>query len=148
MQPFSVCRSHDFRIILTCLSAGSFYGFKVVIIPHHLSSELLALHLKVAKVDLLVTAAGVHDLSILLQTATNLKHAILIAEESSKDMDWSHSIVDSSEWSHIISTKQDSVGPELPPSNTTLPLPSLALFSDSSPNTPTLVEFSQQVRME
>ncbi|KZF20292.1 hypothetical protein L228DRAFT_249963 [Xylona heveae TC161] len=77
--------------LLTTIFAGSFYGFTVILIPHHQSPSSLFKLLAQTGADTLVSEAGVVPLSDLVERCPSLKSVFLVVEATSRHIDWNPS---------------------------------------------------------
>ncbi len=69
-------------------TAAAFYGFRPVLVPHNLQTDILIAHLKQVKPDFLIAEAGALEIDSVVAACSSLKHVIWVAKEGSRHMDW------------------------------------------------------------
>ncbi|KAL2866264.1 uncharacterized protein BJX67DRAFT_382073 [Aspergillus lucknowensis] len=117
--------------LLASIFAGSFYGFRVVIIPHNLRAEELSGLLRKAQADSLIAEAGALDLTVVSKENKQLSHVVWVAKLGSQHMDW-HDVpkevegrLDVAVWHELVDEKKDLAGLEVPEWDPSSPAPSL-----------------------
>ena len=68
--------------------AAAFYGFRPVLVPHNLQTDILIAHLQQIKPDFLIAEAGALEIDSVVAACSGLKHVIWVAKEGNRHMDW------------------------------------------------------------
>lgn len=139
-------------------TAGAFYGFKAVIIPHHLDSEILAGHLHKAEAEVLIAEAGALDLTKVANDNKYLSQVIWVAKYGSRHMAWNQlppgvrTDLKVAVWHELVEEGRDLGGLDVPdwdPKSPSPPLttlcPSSSEFIDYEPEVRSSSEFSFSV---
>jgi len=137
--------------LLALIFAGAFYHFRIVIIPHTISSELVSKFVKKSQAQLLIAEAGALDLTILTKGNKKLNHVIWVAKQGSRHMDWNDvpegigGDLEVSVWHELVKDKGDSVGSQVPETDSKDPTSSIAtLWPSSSPGDGEFIEYTPQ----
>ncbi|KAL1957020.1 hypothetical protein VTO42DRAFT_6397 [Malbranchea cinnamomea] len=147
-QTAAICLSDSVEFLVS-IFAGAFYGFKTVIIPHNLPSEVLAPYLHDAGADVLIAEAGAVDISLMCKAQAKLRNVIWVSRGGAQHVDWSQhpKVIDSNvsvaDWHQLIESKNDSVGSELPSSDPSVPVCPLTTLWSTTPGKGTFVEYTQ-----
>jgi hypothetical protein len=125
--------------LLAAVFAGAFYGFHIYIVPRNIPAEDLSAHLRKAQAEVLIAEAGAVDLPTITKDNEQLKHAIWVAKQGSRHMDWNDvpdgigGGLEVSVWHELVNDRKDVVGRELPTfDHTTTTTPVTTLWPSSS----------------
>ncbi|KAJ9207227.1 hypothetical protein DTO164E3_501 [Paecilomyces variotii] len=125
-----ICLSDSIEL-LGAIFAGAFYGFKTVIIPHNLPSEVLTEYLQKSQAELLIAEAGAVDLSVVTKGNQQLSHVLWVAKQGSRHMEWDQvpegigGRLEVAVWHELIKDKKGSITSELPEWEPKSPTPSI-----------------------
>lgn len=147
-----LCIPVDDKADLLCCVAAAFYGFRPVLVPNNLPTDLLTAHLQKVQPDFFIAEAGVVELSAVTQGCPTLAHAILVAKHGSRHMDWnevpegSGGKVDVSVWHELVDEKKGSIGSDVPALDKESTVSPLSTFWPSTGGVGELVEYTSDVR--
>ena len=106
----------------------------------------MSAHLRKAQAEVLIAEAGAVDLPTITKDNEQLKHAIWVAKQGSRHMDWNDvpdgigGGLEVSVWHELVKDRKETVGAELPSfSHTTTTPPVTTLWNDE------FVEYTPQV---
>jgi hypothetical protein len=111
----------------------------------------LSAHLRKAQAEVLIAEAGAVDLPTITQHNEQLKHAIWVAKQGSRHMDWNDvpdgigGGLEVSVWHELVNDRKDVVGRELPTINHTTTTPPVTTLWPSSSGIGEFVEYTPQV---
>lgn len=137
----------DSAELLTVIFAGAFYNFKIVLIPHHVTSQALLAHLQKVGADALIAEAGSHDLAIIARDCAQLSHVVLVASPGSMHMDWSGvpgAIQDNLKvavWHEMIVERRNLTESEVPEYDPSSPTPSVSTLRSLASDDEEFVEY-------
>ncbi|KAJ5737632.1 uncharacterized protein N7483_002757 [Penicillium malachiteum] len=130
--------------------SGAFYGFKVILVPHHLPAETLAAHLRAAQADALIAEAGSVDLSVASKDNKQLSQVIWVAKEGNRHMDW-HGVPDNVEgdmqvevWHELVEEKKDLAGLDVPEYDPKEPAPGISTVWPSDSQSGKIIDFQSE----
>jgi hypothetical protein len=131
--------------------AGSFYGYKTVIVPHNLPAETLSAHLLACKADALIAEAGSLDLSIVAKGNKQLDLVIWVAKYGNRHMDW-HEVPEEVKgtlnalvWHELVEEHKDLAGMDVPEYDPTTPAPAVNTVWPSSSTSGRFIDFQSEV---
>lgn len=134
------------------LTAGSFYGFKIVLIPHNLPAATLSSHLQNSKADALIAEAGSVDLSLVMKGNKQVSVVIWVANYGNRHMDW-HEVpkdvkgtLEVSVWHELAEGDKDLAGFDVPEYDPTTPAPAVNTVWPSDCQSGEFIDFKQEVR--
>lgn len=142
------------RFVLALTSheiAGAFYGFRVVIVPHSLDSEVLSSHLQKVQAEALIAEAGALDLSTVAKGNEQLSQVVWVAKLGSRHMDWNEvpadvkGILSVTVWHELVDEKRDLAGLEVPTYDPKTPSPGLTTVWPSSSSEGKFIDFEPEV---
>lgn len=134
------------------LIAGSFYGFKIVLIPHNLPAATLSSHLQNAKADALIAEAGSIDLSLVTKANKQISNVVWVAKYGNRHMDWHEVPKDAKEtldvtvWHELAEEGKDLAGFDVPEYDPTTPCPTVNTVWPSESQSGEFIDFKQEVR--
>lgn len=134
------------------LTAGSFYGFEIVLIPHNLPAATLSSHLQNSKADALIAEAGAVDLSLVTKGNKQVSAVIWVAKYGNRHMDW-HEVpkdvrgtLEVSVWHELAEEGKDLAGFDVPEYDPTTPAPAVHTIWPSDSQSGEFIDFKQEVR--
>ena len=132
--------------------AGAFYGFKVILIPHNLGSEVLSTYLKKTEAEILIAVAGALDLDVVANQNKRVSHVIYVAQLGSRHMVWDQlppGVRDDlklTTWSGLVEERRNIAGLDVPEWDPKSPSPPLTMLNPLSPeNAPEFVDYQPEV---
>lgn len=117
--------------------AGAFYGFKVIMIPHNLESDILFGHLEKAQAQVLIAEAGSLDLGAVVNENKRLSHVIYVAKAGNKHMAWDElppgvrTDLSLSVWSDLVEEMRNISGLDVSQWDPKTPSPALTMLEPS-----------------
>jgi hypothetical protein len=132
--------------------AGSFYGFKIVLIPHNLPAASLSSHLQNAKADALIAEVGSVDLSLVTKANKQISNVIWVAKYGNRHMDWHEVPKDAKEtldvtvWHELAEEGKDLAGFDVPDYDPTTTAPAVNTVWPSESQYGEFIDFKQEVR--
>ncbi|KAJ6007546.1 hypothetical protein N7540_011522 [Penicillium herquei] len=149
VKTVAVCLTDSVEL-LASLFAGAFYGFKVILVPHHLPAETLSAHLQAAQADALIAEAGSVDLSVASKDNKQLSQVIWVAKEGNRHMDW-HGVPDNVEgdmqvevWHELVEEKKDLSGMDVPEYDPKEPAPGISTVWPSGSKSGKIIDFKSE----
>ncbi len=134
------------------LTAGSFYDFRIVLIPHNLPAATLSSHLQNSKADALIAEAGSVDLSLVTKGNKQVSVVIWVAKYGNRHMDW-HEVpkdvkgtLEVSVWHELAEEGKDLAGFDVPEYDPTTPAPAVHTIWPSDSQSGEFIDFKQEVR--
>ncbi|KAJ5222024.1 AMP-dependent synthetase/ligase [Penicillium citrinum] len=127
--------------LLASIFAGSFYGYKTVIVPHNLPAETLSAHLQSCQADALIAEAGSLDLTLVADGNKQLDVVVWVAKDGNRHMDW-HEVPQEVKgklravvWHELVEEHKDLAGLDVPEYDPTIPAPAVnTVWPSSSPS--------------
>ncbi|KAJ5177150.1 uncharacterized protein N7482_003027 [Penicillium canariense] len=149
VKTVAVCLTDSIEL-LAAIFAGSFYGFKVVLVPHNLPAETLSGHLQNAKADALIAEAGSLDLSFVTKGNKQLSLVIWVAKDGNRHMDW-HEVpedvkggLEVAVWHELVQEGKDLAGFNVPKYDPTTPAPEVSTVWPSESPSGEFIDFKQE----
>lgn len=143
--------AHSKCLLIFVTPAGSFYGFKTVIVPHNLPAETLSAHLQACKADTLIAEAGSLDLSLVAKNNKQLDLVLWVAKDGNRHMDW-HEVPDGVKgalkaivWHELVEEYKDLAGLDVPEYDPTTPAPAVNTVWPSSSTSGHFIDFKAEV---
>lgn len=138
--------------MLTIPIAGAFYGFKVIMIPHNLGSEVLSDYLEKVEAQILIAEAGSLDLGIVTNENKRLSHVLYVARHGNKHMGWDQlpdgvrTDLNLSVWSDLVEETRNISELDVPEWDTKSPSSALTMLNPlSKENAPEFVDYQPEV---
>lgn len=122
-----------------------------MIVPHYLAPETLANYVQKSQAQVLIAEAGAVDLAVVTKGNKQLNHAIWIAKQGSRHMDWNEvpadvgGEIEVSVWHELVKDKKHSVAAEVPPLDPKSETPSITTVWPSASGDAEFVEYTPQV---
>jgi hypothetical protein len=140
--------------MLISFSAGAFYGFKTIIVPHNLPTETLSAHLQHVQADALIAEVGSLDVSLVTKENRQLSLVLWVAKYGNRHMDW-HEVpegakgnLDVSVWHELVEEQKDLTSMTLPEYDPSTPTPGLNTVWPSASQAGEFIDFQSDVRKE
>lgn len=133
------------------MSAGAFYGFKTIIVPHNLPPEILSAHLQKAQAEALIAEAGALDLSLVAKGNKQLSRVVWVAKLGSRHMDWNdvpedvQGSLSVAVWHELVDERRDLAGFEVPSWDPASPAPEVTTVWPSSSDSGEFIDYQPQV---
>ncbi|KAJ5461893.1 uncharacterized protein N7458_003445 [Penicillium daleae] len=149
VKTVAVCLTDSIEL-LAAIFAGSFYGFKIVLIPHNLPATTLSSHLQNSKADALIAEVGSLDLSLVAKANKQLSVVIWVAKYGNRHMDW-HGVpkdvkgtLEVAVWHELAEEVKDLSGFDVPEYDPTTSTPAVHTVWPSASQSGEFIEFKQE----
>ena len=133
-------------------TAAAFYGFRVVLIPYNLSTELLIKHLIKVKPDFLIAEAATFEQKTVLSAVPSLRHVIWVVEVANRQMDWNQvpagidRKVEVAVWHDLVDERKSLASSDVLGVDKSLSVSPLSTFASSTDNgIGELLEYTSEV---
>ncbi|KAI1929324.1 hypothetical protein LOZ58_001860 [Ophidiomyces ophidiicola] len=133
--------------LLSTIFAGSFYGINIILIPHNLPADKLAIYLQQSRAEFLVAEAGAVDIDILCKACKSLENVILVTKAGNQHLDWNqapnefNNTLRVAVWKDLVK-QHESIGSELPSSDFITTMPSISTLWTTPTGFGVLVEYT------
>ncbi|KAJ5494949.1 hypothetical protein N7539_000065 [Penicillium diatomitis] len=135
---------------LASIFAGSFFGFRVVLVPHGLPAATLSAQLQKNQADALIAEAGSLDLTFVTRNNKQLSAVLWVAHLGNQHMDW-HQVpkdvetsLDVAVWHELVEEGKDIAGFEVPEYDPAIPAPGLSTVWAFESETGEFINFTQE----
>ncbi|GLI75180.1 hypothetical protein PoHVEF18_003433 [Penicillium ochrochloron] len=149
VKTVAVCLTDSIEL-LASIFAGSFYGFKIVLVPHNLPAAILSSHLQNAKADALIAEVGSVDLSLVTKANKQISNVIWVAKYGNRHMDWHEVPKDAKEnldvtvWHELAEEGKNLAGFDVPEYDPTTPAPAVNTVWPSESQSGEFIDFKQE----
>ncbi|MCJ1475814.1 hypothetical protein MMC13_004478 [Lambiella insularis] len=131
---------------LVALFATTFYNITPILVPQHLSFEMLADILHSTNADILIAPAGTVPAEHLAMSCPNVRQAIWVVEETSRHLDFGANPSKTQtavEWHEIVDEAESSNTASDLPSNQEIPN-IISIYQKKQPSSYDVVEYTQK----